>query len=126
MEFYQTKDSIEVHKENGTDVNYFIFNEYEIHYNKINPHTCQEWHFHSQIEETLLVTKGELICYWIENGEKKEHKAVENEIIRVKNYTHTFANESDNIAEFTVFRFVHDGVDKRDIIKSDKTIVNIN
>lgn len=60
MEFYKITDSIEVHKKNGTDVNYFIFPEFEIHLNRIAPHTIQEWHYHSQIEETLLITKGVL------------------------------------------------------------------
>lgn len=125
MEFYQIKDSIEVHKESGTDVNYFIFHEYEIHRNKIAPHTRQEWHYHSKIEETLLITKGELVCYWIEDNKKKKHIAVENDIIRVKDSVHSFANESDNETEFTVFRFVPDGSDKRAVIKNDKTVVTI-
>lgn len=121
MEFFKKKDSIEVYKENGTKVNYFIFKEYEIHLNRVAPHTKQEWHFHSKIEETILINKGELTCYFLENGEKRHYRARESEIIRVGNSVHTFSNEGDESCEFTVFRFVPDGKDKREIIKNDKS-----
>jgi len=122
MEFYKITDSIEVHKKNGTDVNYFIFPEFEIHLNRITPHTIQEWHYHSQIEEALLITKGALTCYWIENEQEKKYLAMEHEVVRVNKSVHTFANESDSVVEFTVFRFVPDGADKREIMKNDKTL----
>lgn len=60
IEFLGQDDSINVNKDNGTSVSYFIFNEYEIHINKIAPYSVQEWHFHSKIEETILIIKGEL------------------------------------------------------------------
>lgn len=42
MKFYSDKDAIQVHKENGTDVSYFIFDEYEIHLNRIASGSVQE------------------------------------------------------------------------------------
>lgn len=30
-------------------------------------YTAQEWHYHSNIEETLLITKGALTSHWMEN-----------------------------------------------------------
>jgi len=122
-EFLNQNDAITVHKENGTDVSYFIFPEYEIHLNKIAPKSIQEWHFHSQLEETLLINKGELTCRWIENGTEKSKRVGPNGVIRVCNSAHTFENETEEDAEFTVFRFVPDGVDKREIIKRDKVII---
>ena len=35
---------------------------------------------------------------------------------------HTFENDTDEVTEFIVFRFVPDGVDKRELIKGDKKL----
>ena len=40
------------------------------------------------------------------------------------NSVHTFANETDEDVEFVVFRFVPEGRDKREMIKSDKAVVS--
>ena len=36
------EDSVQVIKETGTEVNYYILEEAEIHLNRIMPHTVQE------------------------------------------------------------------------------------
>lgn len=123
IEFKTLNDSINVKKPNGTEVNYYIFDEYEIHLNKIPPFSVQEWHYHSEIEETILVTKGTLCCRWIEGNKEKSRKINPGELVRVKKSVHTFENNTDEAVEFTVFRFVPSGEDKRNIIKNDKTIV---
>jgi mannose-6-phosphate isomerase-like protein (cupin superfamily) len=123
IEFLNKNDAINIHKANGTDVSYYIFNEFEIHMNKISPKSIQEWHYHSKIEETLMIIKGELTCRWLEYDEEKSKKINANEIVRVGNSTHTFENETDGEVEFIVFRFVPNGVDKREIIKNDKVLV---
>lgn len=124
FEVIHKEDSIHVIKENGTEVNYYIFDEAEIHLNRIMPHTIQEWHFHEKIDENLLITKGKLLCKFIdENGHEKYCHATENDVVRVHNSVHTFENETDDVAEFVVFRFVPDGRNKRELIKADKTIV---
>lgn len=123
IEFKTIEESIHVKKDNGTDVNYYIFDEYEIHLNKIEPKSVQEWHYHSQIEETILVTKGVLYCKWLENDMEKSRYVKPGELVRVKNSVHTFANDTDEPVEFTVFRFVPSGENKREQIKNDKTIV---
>lgn len=124
IKFLQKNDAITVSKVNGTNVSYYIFNEFEIHMNKISPKSIQEWHYHSKIEETLMIIKGDLTCRWLECGEERSKKITVNEIVRVGNSTHTFENETDEEVEFIVFRFVPDGIDKREIIKSDKIVVN--
>ena len=117
-------ESIYVQKETGTEVNYFIFDESEIHLNKIMPRTIQDWHFHEKIDETLLITRGKLLCKYIgEDGIEKSCYAVRNDMIKVHDSIHTFENDTDNITEFIVFRFVPDGRDKRELIKNDKTVV---
>ena len=112
-EIFSKSDAIHVEKINGTVVDYFIFPEFEIHRNRIPPHSTQEWHFHSKIEEVIVVTQGELVLSWMENG-------------NVKRSIHTLSNETDFPCLFTVFRFVPDGVDKRELIKQDKTILKKN
>ncbi len=124
FEVVHEKDSIHVVKETGTEVNYYIFKEAEIHLNKIMPHTVQEWHFHTKIDENLLITKGTLLCRYLdENGSEKFCYAKKNDIIRVHKSTHTFENDTDEVTEFVVFRYVPDGGDKREMIKRDKTVV---
>jgi len=124
IQFLGKNDAITIHKDNGTDVSYYIFNEFEIHMNKISPKSIQEWHYHSKIEETLMIIKGDLTCRWVECGEERSKKITVNEMVRVGNSTHTFENETDEEVEFIVFRFVPDGIDKRAIIKNDKVVVN--
>lgn len=124
IQFAGMEDAITVHKTNGTDVSYYIFEESEIHLNRIAPGSVQEWHYHSNIDESLLITKGALTCRWLEDGEEKTRIAVEHEIVRVGNSVHTFANETSDEVEFVVFRFVPDGRDKREIIKKDKVVVS--
>lgn len=119
------KDSINLTKENGTAVNYYLFDEYEIHINNIPPNTTQEWHKHSVIEEVILVTKGELVLSWLENGIKRYKKIYENQLVQVKQSIHTFSNKGNFNTTFIVFRLVLDGKDKRDIIKVDKEIIEV-
>lgn len=123
MEYYYLDDAIYVDKKDGTKVHYFIFDEFEIHYNSIVPHTSQQWHFHSKIEEVIMVTKGSLTCYWVEDDIRKKKVLKEKEIIRVQQSVHTFANQSDQEVEFTVFRFVPNGINKHELIKNDKEVV---
>ena len=117
------KDGIHVKKENGTEVYYHIFPEYEVHLNVIPPHSLQEWHYHTQIQETILMTRGEMVCRWVEDGSEKSRIIREKDLVQTGCAVHTFANEGDRPAEFAVFRFVPDGTDKRQLIKSDKTVV---
>ena len=125
IDFKKISESIHVSKENGTDVNYFIFDEFEIHLNIIAPNSIQEWHYHSQIEETIVVTKGTLLCKWQENDMEKNRYLHPGDLVRVMNSVHTFENDTDEPVEFSVFRFVPTGENKRDLIKNDKTIVNL-
>lgn len=60
----------------------------------------------------------------MEEEKEKVRTLCKDEIIRVKNSVHTFANNTNEETKFVVFRFVPDGIDKREIIKKDKTVVN--
>lgn len=124
-EIITIEDSISVVKDNRTRVNYFIFNEYEIHLNTIPSGAVQEWHFHSKLEESILILTGELLLSWQDQGQFYNQLLKEGTIVRVKDSVHTFSNTSSRDTTFVVFRFIPDGQDKRELIKNDKTIVKI-
>ena len=54
MKLIRQDQSIHVDKTNGTEVDYYLLDDAEIHYNKINPHTLQEWHRHRHISENIF------------------------------------------------------------------------
>jgi len=116
-------DAISAVKENGTSVEYFIFDEFEVHLNKIPPNSIQEWHKHKLIEEIIVVTDGELTISWKENHSTQHKTLVKGNVVRVKKSAHTIQNDTDKFAEFNVFRMVPTGDNKRDIIKNDKTVI---
>jgi uncharacterized RmlC-like cupin family protein len=108
-------------KGNGTEVRYYLFPEYEIHANTVAPATVQDWHHHSKIVEALYVTAGRLEARWLEDGRTTTRQLERGDMVAVGSSIHTFANPStDDPAEFLVFRFVPEGIDKRDLIKNDR------
>lgn len=123
LEIYDADDSIYVEKDNHTKVHYFIFDEYEIHLNTLPPHSIQEWHKHTLIEEVIFVISGMLTVLWDEQNQIQCQTVSENSIIRVKNSIHTLENKSNNDVRFLVYRMVPDGVTKRGLIKHDKQLV---
>ncbi|MFV0395672.1 MAG: cupin domain-containing protein [Coprobacillaceae bacterium] len=118
-----TDEGIAVTKENQTKVLYYLFDEYEIHLNIIPPNSIQEWHYHSNIEEVILVTKGILTCKWIEDKKEYTKDIQANQLVQVKNAIHTFENKSNEEVTFIAFRLVLDGENKRELIKNDKIII---
>lgn len=117
--------SIHVQKDNGTSVNYHIFNEYEIHINQIQPQSIQEWHCHQHIEEVILVNEGVLTFYEYREHQKIKTLLYAGDVVSVKQSIHTFANETNQIVKMTVFRLVCDGHDKTELIKNDKQIIDM-
>jgi len=118
-------DSIEVIKEFGTVVNYYIFNEFEVHTNIIPVNTVQDWHYHNKIEEIVLVVTGEILFSWFDGYKRKDCIICEGGLVCVKKATHTFSNISTEECRCVVFRFVPDGKNKHEIIKNDKSAVDI-
>ena len=123
VDIFTKLDAISIIKENKTNVDYFIFDEFEVHLNKIPPNTIQEWHMHIKIEEVIVVTSGEMSIKWKENGDINNERLMKGSVVRVKKSIHTIENNTDNWAEFTVFRMVPTGEIKREIIKNDKIVI---
>lgn len=123
MKIISKNQAIHVDKEEGSSVDYYIFPEYEIHYNEIKPGTVQSWHHHSKITETLFVMEGEIEAHWLdEQGQKKMKIASVGDVIEVEDTPHNFVNSSQSTVKFVVFRFVHTGEDTHELIKNDKVL----
>ena len=120
MRFVSKQEGIFVSKPNGTDVTYYVFPEYEIHFNVITPGSIQEWHHHKVIEEVLFVVTGLLEAHWIEEGNTMMRIVHEGDVVRVEDTPHTFMNNTQTPTIFLVFRLILDNIDKRTIIKNDK------
>ncbi len=103
-EIIRLEDSIYVEKENRTKVNYFIFDEFEVHLNTIPSGAVQEWHFHSKLEESILILSGELLFSWTDEGQTYRQILEEGTLVRVRNSVHTFSNTSDKATDIVVFR----------------------
>lgn len=120
MEIIRNDQSIRVTKPEGTRVNYYIFPEYEIHYNEVPPGTIQAWHHHNVIEETLLMVLGELEVRWKDGDQEGKTRITKGDLVRVENTAHTLANVSEEPAIVVIVRFILEGVDKHEQIKNDK------
>lgn len=123
MEFIHKGIDIAKAEAEGTFVTYYIFPEYEIHYNELSPKTEQQWHYHKTIEETIYIIEGKIEIWWIENNVKKNKKVRKGDVIRVEDSMHTLKNNTKNLAKFIVFRLILTGQDKK---KSLKTINMVN
>lgn len=53
-------------------MDYYLLNDAEIHYNKINPRTLQEWHRHHRISENIFILKGELVYRYLDETNKEQ------------------------------------------------------
>lgn len=114
-------DSIFKDKGDGTLVNYYQFDEFEIHSNVVAAGTVQEWHHHERISETIYVVSGTIEVRWIEDSSIVRRTHLDSGcVVNVGSSVHTIANPGHSGAKFIVFRFVPDGDDKRDLIKNDR------
>lgn len=122
MKITYRKDAVHVTKPEGTDVHYYLFNDYEIHYNDQAPHTTQVWHHHEKIGETLYIIDGKLTAYWREGGEEKSQQVRSGDVVETERTPHTFSNHSDVTARFLVIKRIPSNEDYREILKTDKVL----
>ena len=96
MKLIRKDQAIHVDKTNGTEVDYYLLDDAEIHYNKINPHTSQEWHRHRHISENIFVLKGELVYRYLDKTNKEQYlKLKQGNLLLVEKDIHTFENQTD-------------------------------
>lgn len=121
MQIIRRAEAVQRTKPDGTSIGYYLFDEYELHYNELPPGTIQRWHHHDKLEEVLYVVEGDLDVHWTVDDERRQDVARTGDIVRVERSSHTFVNASPNVVRFLVIRLVLDGRDKRKIFSTDKT-----
>lgn len=122
MKIYRRQDVFSVSKPEGTNVTYYLFNEYEVHYNEQLPNSVQTWHHHEKIWETLYIIEGQLTARWKENGIEKTEIVKSGDLIETEKTPHTFLNNSGKTVKFLVIKQMLKGENYRDILKTDKVI----
>lgn len=122
MKITQAKDVLHVSKPEGTDVRYYLFKDYEIHYNDQAPHTTQTWHHHEKIWETLYIIDGELTAYWREGSDEKSQIVKSGDLIETERTPHTFSNDTDNVVRFLVIKRIPSDEDYSEVLKTDKVL----
>lgn len=122
MKIVKKEKVLHVHKPEGLDVHYYLFDEYEIHHDIQEPHTSQIWHHHEKVWETIYIIEGELTARWKENGDMKEQTVKAGDVVESEYSPHTYINASDKIVKFLVFKQILNGKNKKDLLKTDKVL----
>ena len=122
MRIIEKNNAINVAKPEGTKITYFLFDEYEVHYNEQLPGSTQKWHHHEKVWETIFMIEGELTAKWKDGGEIKEQIVRAGDLVEVENTPHTFTNHTDKTAKFLVIKQVLKGSNIRELMKSDKVV----
>lgn len=122
MKITQSTDVPNVSKPEGTKVQYYLFNDYEVHYNEQAAHTTQTWHHHEKIWETLYIIDGELMAHWREGGDEVSQLVKHGDLIETERTPHTFSNDSDEIARFLVIKRIPTYEDLTETLKNDKVL----
>jgi uncharacterized cupin superfamily protein len=122
MRIIKKEDVNAIVKPEGTTVTYFLFDEYEVHFNEQAPGTIQTWHHHDQVWETIYIIEGELTAQWKEENEVKSEIVKAGDLIESERSSHTFTNKSDKIVKFLVLKQVLKGDNKKEIFKTDKIV----
>jgi quercetin dioxygenase-like cupin family protein len=122
MKIIPKSKSIFVKRPDNSKINYYIFDEYEVHSGEIAPGVKQPWHSHEIINETLLILEGKIELHFLEKDKKKKKVVVVGDLIQVENTPHTFINPFDEVCKMVAFRFIPKGEKKHEVIKNDKTL----
>lgn len=121
MRITRQSDAIYVDKGDGTRVHYYLFPEYEVHFNALASGCTQQWHHHDRIEETLLILSGQMDGLWRDDNREFRETLLPGDLVRVGRLPHTFSTGAEECT-FVVFRLVLDGVNKSELIKGDKIL----
>jgi len=120
MKIINKEKAIHLVKPGGLEVDYYLFDEYEVHLNVQPPHTGQDWHYHQKIHETVVILEGEMTVFWRDNAVEKNQKLSSGDIVETEDSDHTFRNESDQPTKILVIKQLLSGKNQRETLKSDK------
>ena len=122
MKIITPQQAVYVSKPEGTRVTYFLFPEYEVHYNEQIPGSTQLWHHHAKIWETIYMIEGELTAKWKENGQTRTQIIKAGDLVEVEHTPHTFLNHTNKKIKFLVIKQVLKGINNQEVMKNDKII----
>jgi quercetin dioxygenase-like cupin family protein len=122
MKIIHKKDALHANKPQGIHVDYYLQDEYEVHYNEQKPNATQIWHHHNKVLETLFIIEGALTAQWKENGKLKKEIVRQGDLIETENIPHTFSNHTNRMVKFLVIKQVLSGKNKRAQLKNDKIL----
>lgn len=121
MKITRKQDVPSVTKPEGMDVQYYLFDDYEIHMNVQPPHTTQQWHRHEEIREVLFMFEGSLVARWLDaDGNEQTETVNAGDHIDTGREMHTFENVSDEQAKFFALKMMDSGQNYRETFKADK------
>lgn len=122
MKIFSCKDALNVVKPEGLRVTYFLFDEYEVHFNEQPPDSTQTWHHHGKVWETIFIIEGELTAKWKEGNKIRSQVVKAGDLIESENTPHTFSNHTKKIVKFLVLKQVLKGRNYRGLLKKDKVV----
>lgn len=122
MKIIKSSDALHIQKPEGTDVRYYLFNDYEVHYNDQAPRTTQTWHHHEKIWETLYIIDGQLTAKWRDSGIEQTQVVSTGDLIETERTPHTFTNDSDKTVRFLVIKRIPSDLDHSETLKTDKVL----
>ena len=122
MKITHKKNALHVFKPEGLNTFYYLFKEYEVHYNEQRPKTTQVWHHHEHIHESIFIIEGQLTAEWKIGKNLKKQIVKSGDIIETENTPHTFINHTSKIVKFLVIKQLLLGKDKRKLLKNDKVL----
>lgn len=126
MKVISLKNALCISKPEGINVRYYLFDEYEVHYNEQLPHTAQTWHRHEKIWETIYIIEGKLLAKWKEDVIEREQIIKAGDLVETENTSHNFINNTDKLVKFLVIKQVLSGESKRELLTSDKVLEAVN
>lgn len=124
MKIISKNKAKQIFKPEGSNVWYYLFPEYEFHYNEIAPGTVHAWHHHKKIWETVYVIRGQLTIKWRKGGKFKKKIVRDGDLIEMENTPHQLINHVKKMAKVICIKQVLSGRNKRNILRKDKVIDN--
>lgn len=116
-EIQKKETAISVEKENGTLVDYYLRDNFEVHNNVIPTGVVQDWHAHLEIEEIILILEGKITLEQVHGTKITSTILEKGDLVRLNNSIHRFLNNEERPCHFVVFRFA---TEEDVIIKEDK------
>ncbi|MHC5247595.1 cupin domain-containing protein [Enterococcus sp. LJL90] len=132
-DYQKSSTAITVQKENGTLVDYYLRQNFEVHFNTLPKKLTQEWHAHQYLQEIVFVLTGGLAVEIFERNQTiKRIELAPHDLITMNNSLHRVINPFEEACQFIVFRFIPGPADYgRDITKdklwfSDEEIAKLS